>query len=260
MQRVLTALIPLVISAASALAEGTPKNQANEWSYGPYDKLHQTRPVILVSPSAQTSGIQRSTIIIYRRTQPEPADSGQTNAVERGVELGPGKTNAPAAALILPQEIEEIYKDWNFAACFSTPTERSRVHFVADLNHAKALSPRLKAVGEVLHQIEHKIQKINPDMAIGSGKIPLVPAELLEPVEVKTDGATVSVRVEVWPLSPQDNAQLVLSYDKIPKQTPLADLQRLESSWMMVPRTEIHKWTLVNGRWIRNEANVVLVK
>lgn len=196
------------------------------------------------------------------------------------------------------QDITQFYRDWSYAASFSTPAERSRLRLVVDPDEAEGLSQRLKTVIRRLKNIESGIQKIDiggPGRGeFGNFKIPpricaerqnkpefpsaceslkneaeplrLAPpgypvaAELADLVDVQKKGSTIAVRVKFWPLLPPDNALLVASYEKWQGKTPDPDVQQLKSLFQSGPRTEIHTWTLVGGRWMRNEANLVLLQ
>jgi hypothetical protein len=86
-----------------------------------------------------------------------------------------------------------------------------------------------------------------------------VPAELIEPVGFKADGLNAFVTVRVWQLSPAENAYLVSSYDKGLDKTPSTP-QQVEPFLPQVPRTELHRWAHINGRWILDEVKIVLLK
>jgi len=87
-----------------------------------------------------------------------------------------------------------------------------------------------------------------------------VTAEFVEPISSVKEGDTISIRVRVWPLSPVDNAILVSFYEKSQEKTPAPDIQQVKHFSRQGHRTEIHTWTLVNGRWMRREVNVVLIQ
>jgi len=159
------------------------------------------------------------------------------------------------------QDITQFYRDWNYAASFSTPAERSRLRLVADLDEAKGLSQRLKTVFSRLKNIEFGIQKIDVG---GPGRLapPGYPvgAELADLVDIRKKGPTIAVRVKFWPLLPPDNALLVASYEERREKIPVPDVRQLRSLLQSAPRTEIHTWTSVDGGWMRNEANLVLLQ
>jgi hypothetical protein len=160
--------------------------------------------------------------------------------------------------LLMPQDIMQFYSDWNFAACFSTPSERLEIRFIDDFDKEKGLSQRLKTVGKYLNSIESRIMNTDPGIDV-IGLDDSVNAEFVEPIDIVKEGNMVSLRVRVWPLSPVENATFVSFYEKSQEKTPAPDIQKLKRPFRGVPRTEIHKWSIVNGQWVRNEANVVLI-
>jgi hypothetical protein len=190
---------------------------------------------------------------------PMTVSAGPTNLASVVSSVAHGATNAVAGSLAAPREVLQFYKDWNFAASFSTVEERARVRKVANLDKAADLSKRLKAVGKALHSIEAGIQKIDPGIVAGTILTPPVPAELLELVGVKTAERKVFVTVRVWQLSPAENAHLVSSYEKGLDKTPSTPPQ-VEPFLPQVPRTELHRWAHINGRWILDEVKIVLLK
>ena len=162
--------------------------------------------------------------------------------------------------LLVPQDITQFYSDWNFAACYSTPSERSKLRLVEYFEKEKGLSQRLKTVGKRLNSIESRIKKTDPGMVIIVGLGGSVTADFTEPIDTVKEGDTISIRVKVWPLSPIDNAMFVSSYEESQEKTPAPDIQQLKRLYRRTPRTEIHKWSIVNGQWMRNEANIVLIQ
>jgi hypothetical protein len=162
--------------------------------------------------------------------------------------------------VLLPQNITQFYSDWNFAACFSTPSERSKLRLIDNFEQEKGLSQRLKTVGKRLNSIESRIKNIDPGMVINIGPGDSVTAEFVEPIGTVKEGDTISIRVRVRPFSPADNARFVSYYEESREKTPAPDIQPLKSLSRGAPRTEIHKWSIVNGRWMRNEANIVLIQ
>jgi len=61
-------------------------------------------------------------------------------------------------------------------------------------------------------------------------------------------------------LSPTDNVHLVSTYDKSNGKLPPETLDQVKAMLQKKPLTEVHVWTLVNGTWMRNEANAVLIQ
>jgi hypothetical protein len=161
--------------------------------------------------------------------------------------------------VLLPQDIARFYSDWNFAACFSTPSERSKLRLIDDFDKEKGLSRRLKTVARRLTSIESRIKKTDPGMVIHIGSGDSVNAEFAQPLDTVKEGDTITIRVRVWPLSRVDNAVFVSFYEESQEKTPAPDIEQLKRLSREAPRTEIHKWSSVNGRWMRNEVNVVLL-
>ena len=164
------------------------------------------------------------------------------------------------ADVSVPHNIIQFYSDWNFTACFSTPSERSQLRLTADLNRDKGLSERLKTVSKRLNRIEIRIQKTDPGMVMNTGVSDPVTAEFVEPISSANERDTIFIRVRVWALSPVYNAILVSFYEKSQKKTPAPDIQQVKQFSLQGHRTEIHTWTRVNGQWMRKEVNVVLIQ
>ncbi|MEW6754208.1 MAG: hypothetical protein AB1505_24985 [Candidatus Latescibacterota bacterium] len=174
-----------------------------------------------------------------------------------------------------PPEILQYYRDLNFAACFSTPQERDRLRFVGILEDAEDLPQRLRVVGTLLPGLQDAVYQMDPGMVAGSGRRgvvvipedPLLPQrmvpepapdpvrpELTEVIGVEGNGGAVEVRVRVWPLSHEANARLVSAYERALGDAAIGSP---ESLLARAPRTQIHTWTRLDGRWMRNQVSVV---
>ncbi len=172
-----------------------------------------------------------------------------------------GSETDPAGSLhTLPNEISQFYRDLNFASSYSTPRERGRLRLVADLERAEDLSDRLRRVGELIRVVEDRIQKIDSGMVVSPGGTDSVPSVLSEPVDVRREGTTMFLTVNVWPLSLEQNARFVAFYGRSDDMHQAPDAWKFKTLFDQVPRTEIHKWMLVDGKWMHWEANVVLLR
>lgn len=87
----LVAVMIMLLSATTVLAEGTGESKPKEWSHGPYDKLQpdQTPP---------------TTIIMPRETNGSTTNGSRTNLVDRGKQGGTNET--PGTNAIAPPKSE----------------------------------------------------------------------------------------------------------------------------------------------------------
>ena len=128
-------------------------------------------------------------------------------------QIGLGETISNMTAV--PQNITQFYADWNFAACYSTPSERSKLRYIHDVDKDKGLlSKRLKSVAKRLNNIEARIHKCDPGMVRNMGVRPPVTADYIEVIDIENEGDNLSIRVKAWSLSVIDNAVFVTSYEE----------------------------------------------
>ena len=178
--------------------------------------------------------------------------------------LSGGDPVQPATAPLAgaPTEITQYYHDVNFAACFSTPEERKLVSNLIETSATDKLSARLQTLAQTVQRIRAASVFIDPKMVHEGGVIKMSPhEELTEIASFLRTGNRIQVEVRTRSLTSKTRSGLVAQYDApVVKSAPADSNDVLAAVLKQTARKEIHTWTQVNGRWVRDEAAVVLLK
>ncbi len=167
-------------------------------------------------------------------------------------------SSAPLAGA--PAEITRFYHDVNFAACFSTPEERSLVNLRLKTHSTDRLSSRLRTVAKAVQRIREASTFIDPQMVHDAGDWAIPGEELTEISSMQQMGNRILVEVSTRSVSPETRTWLVAQFDDPAKKTAAADSAGMAEVLKQTARKEIHVWNQVHGRWVRNEAGIVLLK
>lgn len=160
-----------------------------------------------------------------------------------------------------PAEITQFYHDVNFAACFSTPEERKLVSHMVQTNATDKLSARLQTLAQAVQRIRAASVLIDPQMVHERGGFKSPDEEITEIASLQRTGNRMLVEVSKRSLSPKTRSWLVAQFDTpMPKSAPAASTDPLAEVLRQTARKEIHIWNQVHGRWVRDEAAVVLLK
>lgn len=159
-----------------------------------------------------------------------------------------------------PAEITRFYHDVNFAACLCTPKERVLVTLGLKANSTDRLSPRLQAVAQAVQRIREASALIDPQMVHDLGVFESPAEELTEIASMQRTGSRILVEVNTRSVSPETRSWLVAQYDHPLQKTAAADAAGMAEVLKQTARKEIHVWQQVNGRWVRDEAGIVLLK
>lgn len=159
-----------------------------------------------------------------------------------------------------PAEITRFYHDVNFAACLCTPKERVLVNLRLKTNSTDRLSARLQAVAEAVQRIREASTFIDPQMVHDSGIFQSSAEELTEIVSMQRTGNRILVEVSTRSVSPETRSWLVAQFDHPTEKTAAADAAGMAEVLKQTARKEIHVWNQVHGRWVRDEAGIVLLK
>lgn len=178
--------------------------------------------------------------------------------------LSGGDPAQPAMAPLagVPAAIAQYYHDVNFAACFSTPEERKLVNHMIGTSATGKLSARLQTLAQTVQRIRAASVFIDPKMVHEKGDIKKSPdEELTEIASMQRTGNRILVEVSTRSLSSKTRSWLVAQYDApVQKSAPADSTDVLAEVLKQTARKEIHIWTQANGRWMRDEAAVVLLK
>jgi len=164
---------------------------------------------------------------------------------------------APAG---VPAEITRFYHDVNFAACLCTPKERVLVNLRLKANSTDKLSARLQAVAEAVQRIREASTFIDPQMVHDAGLSQSSAEELTEIASMQRTGDRILVEVSTRSVSPETRSWLVAQFDHPTQKTAAADAAGMAEVLKQTARKEIHVWNQVHGRWVRDEAGIVLLK
>jgi len=167
----------------------------------------------------------------------------------------------------LPAEIVGFYSGYNFVSSFSTPKERSGLTALSKLppkaRPEKSLPTRLKKVQEFAKEIESRIWRVDPGIAIfpRQPSDEIISAELVIVDNFRTIKDRLVVQVTVYSIEPKVNLILVSQYESYSgDESKIPSLQeRLELFQTLTPRSEIHHWVQMDGRWMLKEAKIVLL-
>jgi hypothetical protein len=167
----------------------------------------------------------------------------------------------------IPLEISEYYQSYNFISSFSSSSERKTLVDYLDQEKLpeKLKSERLERVFQLMKKVKAKVMKFDPKMNIevkpNGGSI--FPSEMIEVRNFKKSRGEISVEVASYGLKPEENFRFIALYDEHKgneKEIP-SEAERIETAKSKFPpRIEIHKWLYANGQWMKQEANVVLIK
>ncbi len=168
---------------------------------------------------------------------------------------------AKAPLSVAPTEITQFYHDVNFAACFSTPEERKLVSHM-NLTHATdKLSARLQTLAETVKRIRTASSFIDPQMVHEGYGFKSPDEELTEISSIQRTGNRILVEVNTRSLSPQTRTWLVAQFENpVQKSAPADSPDIIAEVLKQTARKEIHVWQQLHGRWVRNEAGIVLLK
>ncbi|WP_395746866.1 hypothetical protein [Prosthecobacter sp.] len=166
-------------------------------------------------------------------------------------------------AVAAPAEITQFYHDVNFAACFSTPEERKLVSHMIETSATDKLSARLRTLAQAVQRIRSASVSIDPHMVHDGGLTFKNPdEELTEIVSLQRTGNNIRVEVSTRSVSSETRSWLVAQFEnKEQKQAPAAGSPDVLAQILkQTARHEVHVWHQVHGRWVREEAAVVLLK
>ncbi|MFC5456890.1 hypothetical protein [Prosthecobacter fluviatilis] len=161
-----------------------------------------------------------------------------------------------------PAEVLQYYNNVNFISCFSTPEERKLVGYMIRTRAVDHLPKRLQTVALTVQSVRKASVSVDEAMVVRpAANDDLCPTEeLTEVAATYRDEKVIRVEVHLRSLSKEARSWLVTQYEKV-AQHPTADLDTfMRSTLSQTVRKETHTWHQVNGRWVRREAGVVLLK
>ncbi|MCX6850264.1 MAG: hypothetical protein NTY98_15190 [Verrucomicrobia bacterium] len=127
-------------------------------------------------------------------------------------------------------------------------------------NSTDRLSSRLQAVAEAVQRIRGASTFIDPQMVHDAGIFQSSAEELTEIASMQRSGDRILVEVSTRSVSPETRSWLVAQFDHPTEKTAAADAAGMAEVLKQTARKEIHVWQQVNGRWVRDEAGIVLLK
>jgi hypothetical protein len=160
-----------------------------------------------------------------------------------------------------PAEITQYYHDVNFAACFSTPEERKLVSHMIETSAKDELSARLQTLAGAVQRIRAASAFIDPQMVHEGYGFKSLDEEITEIASMQRTGNRIQVEVSTRTLSPKTRSWLVAQFDTpVQKSAPADSTDVMAEVLKQTARKEIHSWNQVHGRWVRDDAAVVLLK
>ena len=191
----------------------------------------------------------------------------------------------------LPAQIAEYYKAYNFVSSFSSEYERTQLASYRTLDTIpKTLrSKRLERVYALLKSVNAHEERVDPEIIIDPGSIKkkltcrkeasndrtvcidkpteptielaVIPSGLFQVDTVrKCTTDTLSIEVTSYAMNVETNLRLISQYekggDKIPSEDQILKMPGLSP----LSVKEIHRWKFVDGNWIKQEPNIVLLE
>jgi len=167
---------------------------------------------------------------------------------------------------VIPAEIAEYYRDYNFINSFSTKQERNLIaHYFSQKRPAHQPIPikkaRLAKIYELMKKQGAKIMRVDPE--IMRQKVIPCPyynrSDLFEIIDVQHADREITVKVFVRYLNYKTNIMFISQYGEYGEI--LSEKERLK---MIEPSSisgkEIHEWRLVEGKWLKSEVDIRLLK
>lgn len=176
------------------------------------------------------------------------------------ITLLPVKVVADQEISPLPQEITRFYAEANFVAAFSTPRERTRLLQIRHSPLRKNLPERLEKADLLLRRLERKIYLPDSDVVTRRQQgLPIVFPNMSLIQEVNGENLDIKVKVVVWSLSPSENFRLISMYESSDEEGDLSPEDMISNRLPRTATTQIHRWTLKKGTWMKAGVNIVLI-
>lgn len=167
----------------------------------------------------------------------------------------------------IPSEISEYYEDYNFVSSFSSSDERKELmNYLSERElPEKFKSERLKKILRLMKRIRAKILRYDPKIVTPAKphSLYIFHSELIEVKNFHHKGKAVEIKVLVYDLEPEKNFRFISLYEKHngdEKEILPVEIRIQAAKSEQAPRIEIHKWVYTKGRWLKRDANIVLIK
>lgn len=169
----------------------------------------------------------------------------------------------------LPAEIDAYYQSCNFIHSFSTPLERSALAQRKETPPANGpdggIPERLEKIRETMALARDRMWHPKPGtrhtMRKGKDGSSQTEAHLLKVVSFTAAEDTFIARVHLYPLSHASNLALIALFEKRTGDAPAPpDPEQFAGTRDRAPKTELHFWFKINGRWFLNESKIGLLK
>ena len=168
----------------------------------------------------------------------------------------------------VPLNILEYYQDDNFISSFSTRSERNLLaRYIAHKTLPDQLrrDERLDKVFKLMQKQDEKVMRVDPKMLI-QRILPtrnFISSDLVEVDHVQHNCGEILVKISVYSLDHEINMLFISQYNeyegdegKISSEEERLKMARSSSIFSQA----IHKWTLVEGRWLKCEVDIRLLK
>jgi hypothetical protein len=160
-----------------------------------------------------------------------------------------------AAAVPVPVEVADYYRDHNFVSAFSTVGERQ---LVAEGRQA-SVDRRLTRVGAAMKRLARRIEDVDP--GIVHPRAPAAEAVLREDLlrvtsfEGGESAGEAWVRLEALRLDRPGRLMLISRFEELAAdRRPSVDDLVVAGGRSLVATEEIHRWVWIDGEWRRDRA------
>jgi hypothetical protein len=190
-----------------------------------------------------------------------PAVSAQSNTSPQAPSQPAAQAQAtqPQPSAALPDALNRYYQDMNLVARYSLPEER--VQLMSGRRDPSQAGPRLQAVDAALKRLG-TYKAVNYTMRYQWGQdsqrerwTDLRTADPVDIEKVETRDGALHVRVRTYAEGPREKLRLIGEWDR--KGAPPTDSGQARD--YKESRTEVHTWREVDGQWLREPANLVLL-
>lgn len=168
----------------------------------------------------------------------------------------------------IPPEIFEYYRNHNFINSFSTMTERNLLaHYILHkrLPDQFLVNKRLARIYLLMKKQYAKLLRVDEEImnqkVLPSGYCNR--SELIEITDIFRDERNITVKALAYYLGYKINMRFILKHNEYcgNEKKILPEEKRLEIGRSSnIFSQEIHKWRLIQGKWLQSEADIRLLK
>ncbi len=171
---------------------------------------------------------------------------------------------------LIPEDILEFYRNYNYVCAFTTPSERMRMAACLDdgVLPAEMDSRRYHEIFSRMKRVIAQVLIIDPEMVLPHGvgknlqKV-VFRQELFEVRAFRRNNGEAGIDVFAYALEPEMALRYISEFEDnqgdSSKITTEAEILQ-EARSRIVQRRETHNWNYRNGRWMKSFSSYVFLK